>query len=168
MPELLLFTDGSVDNTSKVGYGAYLLIADNELALLDELSNRIKVQRFEQTSSTRLELQTLLWALGEIQTAESKLTICSDSQNIIGLPGRRKGLEQDDFRLKQNQQLSNSQLYQDFFQLTDHLNCEFIKVRGHRAGQHKNTIERIFALVDKASRKALRINTRLPRTAQVR
>lgn len=165
MQESLLFTDGSVDNRSKLGYGAYLLIANTELAL-DELGSRIKVQRFEQTSSTRLELQTLLWALGELQTTEGKLTIFSDSQNIIRLPGRRKKLEQCDYRSKQNRQITNSHLYQDFFGLTDHLICEFIKLRGHRAGPHKNTIEQIFALVDRASRKALRKDTRPPRTAK--
>lgn len=155
MKELHLFTDGSVDSASKVGYGAYLLTAETGLAL-DELSRRIKVQRFEQTSSTRLELQTLLWALGEIQTTECKLTIYSDSQNIISLPARRNRLEQEDFRSKQNRQLNNSQLYQDFYRLTDHLMCDFFKVRGHRPAQQKTTIEQIFALVDRASRKALR------------
>ena len=155
MKELHLFTDGSVDSASKVGYGAYLLVAETELAL-DELSRRIKVQRFEQTSSTRLELQTLLWALGEIRTTECKLTIYSDSQNIISLPARRNRLEQEDFRSKQNRQLNNSQLYQDFYRLTDRLMCDFFKVRGHRPAQQKTTIEQIFALVDRASRKALR------------
>jgi ribonuclease HI len=155
MKELHLFTDGSVDSAPKIGYGAYLLVAETGLPL-DELSRQIKVQRFEQTSSTRLELQTLLWALGEIQTTGCKLAIYSDSQNIISLPARRKRLEQDDFRSKLNRQLNHSQLYQDFYHLTDHLICDFIKVRGHQAAQQKNTIEQIFALVDRASRKALR------------
>lgn len=160
MKELLLFTDGSVDSASKVGYGAYLLVAKTKvLDAFDELSSQINVQRFEQTSSTRLELQTLLWALSEVQTPEHKLTIFSDSQNIISLPGRRKRLEQYDYRSKQNRQLNNYQLYKDFFRLTDRLDCEFIKVRGHRAAQQKNFIENIFALVDRASRKALRKDT---------
>lgn len=165
MKELRLFVDGSVDSASKVGYGAYLLVAKTELGL-NELSSQIKVQHFEQTSSTRLELQTLLWALGEVQTTECKLTIFSDSQNIISLPGRRKRLEQHDYRSKQNRQLNNYQLYQDFFRLTDHLVCEFIKVRGHRPAHQKTTIEQLFALVDRASRKALRNETHPPRTAK--
>jgi len=152
---LHLFTDGSVDSASKIGYGAYLLVAETELAL-DELSRRINVQRFEQTSSTRLELQTLLWALGEAHATKCKLTIYSDSQNIISLPARRKKLEQCNFYSKQNRRLNNHQLYQDFYRLTDHLVCDFFKVRGHRPAQQKNTIEQIFDLVDRASRKALR------------
>lgn len=160
MKELLLFTDGSVDNASKVGYGAYLLVAKTvALDAIDELSDQIKVQRFEQTSSTKLELQTLLWALGEVQTTECKLTIFTDSQNIISLAGRRHKLEQYNYRSKQNRRLSNDQLYRDFFRLTDRLNCEFIKVPGHRAAQQKNIIDNIFSLVDKASRRALREGT---------
>ncbi len=167
MKELLLFTDGSVDSASKVGYGAYLLLAKTTvLDPFDELSSQIKVQRFEQTSSTRLELQTLLWALGEVQTTECKLTIFSDSQNIISLPGRRQRLEQYDYRSKQNRQLNNYQLYKDFFRLTDRLNCELIKVHGHRAAQQKNIIEDIFALVDRASRKALRKDSVPPGAAK--
>jgi len=161
----LLFTDGSVDNLTKVGYGAYLLVANTELAL-DELSSQIKVQRFEQTSSTRLELQTLLWALGEVKATAGKLTILSDSQNIISLPDRRKRLEQCDYRSKQNRRLNNDQLYQDFYRLTDYLDCEFFKVRGHRPAQQKNKMEQIFALVDRASRKALRQDIHPNRTAK--
>jgi ribonuclease HI len=167
MKELLLFTDGSVDSASKTGYGAFLLVAKAAvLDAFDELSGQIKVQRFEETSSTRLEVQTMLWALGEVQTTECKVTIFSDSQNIISLLGRRKGLEQNDYRSKQNRQLNNDQLYKDFFRLTDRLNCEFIKVPGHGAAHNKSIIENIFTLVDRASRKALRKNTYSSREAK--
>ncbi len=167
MKELLLFTDGSVDSVSKVGYGAYLLVAKaTVMDTFDALSGRITVQRFEQTSSTRLELQTLLWALGEEQNTECKLTIFSDSQNIISLPGRRQRLEQNDYRSIQDRQLINSQLYRDFFRLTDRLNCELIKVLGHRATKQRNPIEDIFALVDRASRKALRKDSAPSRAAK--
>jgi len=160
MKELHLFADGSVDTKSKVGYGAYLLVADTGLSL-DQLNSQIKVQRFEQTSSTRLELQTLLWALGEVEAAECKLTVYSDSQNIISLPARRERLEANDFRSKQNRQLNNYQLYQDFYRLTDQQNCKFVKVCGHQASKQKSLIDQFFTLVDRASRKALREDKKL-------
>jgi len=40
--------------------------------------------------------------------------------------------------------------------MTDPLDCEFVKVRGHRVRDKKKNIDKLFALVDKASRKALR------------
>jgi hypothetical protein len=62
MDELMLLTDGSVNIQSKIGYGAYLAVSERGLSL-DSLRTRVKVRRFEHTSSTKLELQTLLWAL---------------------------------------------------------------------------------------------------------
>ncbi len=155
MSELLLLTDGSVNTESNIGYGAYLAVSDSELSL-DELRTQVKVQRFEQTSSTKLELQTLLWALGDIQTSGDKVTIYTDSQNIVSLPQRRERLEQTDYYSNKNIRLNNFELYQQFYRLIDQLNCKLVKVRGHKRTKQKNNIDRLFTLVDRASRKALR------------
>ncbi len=85
MDELKLFTDGSVDTQSDIGYGAYLVVSEHGLSL-DTLRTRVKVRRFENTSSTKLELQTLLWALSDIHTLGSRVIVYTDSQNIMGLP----------------------------------------------------------------------------------
>ena len=155
LPELILLTDGSVNAQSKIGYGAYLAVSEPGLSL-DELSTRIKVKRFEQTSSTKLELQTLLWALSEIQKIDRKVIMYTDSQNIIGLPGRRDRLEQNAYRSNKNIRLNNFELYQQFYRLTDQLDCELVKVDGHKRTKQKNNIDQLFTLVDRASRKALR------------
>ena len=155
MPELLLFTDGSVNTKSNIGYGAYLIVSDSDLSL-DELRTQVKVQRFEQTSSTKLELQALLWALKDIQTSGCKVIIYTDSQNIIGLPQRRERLEQNDYRSNKGNRLNNFELYQEFYQLIDQLDCQLMKVHGHQPAKQKNAIDLLFTLVDRASRKALR------------
>lgn len=155
MSELILFTDGSVNNQSKIGYGAYLCVTDIDLPL-DQLKRKVQVKCFAQTSSAKLELQTLLWALNEIQPAQQKLLIYTDAQNIVTLPSRRAKLEHCDYRSKKNRRLNNYQLYMDFYRQTDQLNCEFIKLRGHQPVGTKNTLEQCFALVDKASRAELR------------
>jgi len=85
MQDLILLSDGSVHAQSKIGYGAYLAVLNSGLSL-DELKMHVRVQRFTQTSSTKLELQTLLWALSDIQVPRGKVIIYTDSQNIIGLP----------------------------------------------------------------------------------
>ena len=59
---MIILTDGSVDPQSQLGFGAYLAIPGLGLSLT-ELQTRIKIRRFEQTSSTQLELQTVIWAL---------------------------------------------------------------------------------------------------------
>jgi ribonuclease HI len=155
MDELMLFTDGSVNTQSKIGYGAYLAVSERGLSL-DSLRARVKVKRFEHTSSTKLELQTLLWALKDIQALEGKIIVYTDSQNIMGLPGRRERFEQNSYRSKKGRLLNNYELYQEFYRVTDQLKCRFVKVRGHQVSKQKDEIDRLFTLVDRASRNALR------------
>ena len=159
MNELMLLTDGSVNTESNIGYGAYLAVSERGLSL-DSLRTCVKVKRFEHTSSTKLELQTLLWALSDIQALGSKVIVYADSQNIMGLQGRRDRLEQNDYRSKNNKRLNNYELYQQFYRTIDQLDCELVKVRGHEVSNQKDDIDRLFTLVDRASRNALREDNR--------
>jgi ribonuclease HI len=154
MDELLLFTDGSMNTQSKIGYGAYLAVSERGLSL-DSLRTRVKVRRFEHTSSTKLELQTLLWALSDIQALGRSVIVYTDSQNIMGLQGRRDRFEQNNYRSKRNKLFNNYDLYQEFYKMIDLLDCELVKVRGHQVSNHKDDIDRLFTLVDRASRNAL-------------
>ena len=155
MDSLMLFTDGSVNTHSKIGYGAYLAVQDSECSS-NGFSSKVKVKRFVETSSTKLELQTLLWALGEIQVLNKSIIVYTDSQNIMGLPGRRDRFEQNNYRSKNNKLLNNHELYRRFFEVIDQLNCDFVKVQGHLKSNHKKEIDRLFTRVDRASRNALR------------
>ena len=153
--ELTLFTDGSVNTHSNIGYGAYLAVPEGGHSL-DSLRARVKVKRFEHTSSTKLELQTLLWALRDIQVSGGKVIVYTDSQNIMGLQGRRERFEKNNYRSNKNRRLNNYELYQEFYRMTDQLNCKFVKVRGHQVSNRKDDIDRLFTIVDRASRNALR------------
>jgi len=159
MLRLQVFTDGSVNTQSKVGYGAYLVVSDLNTSI-DSLKDTVKVKRFEKTSSTKLELQTLLWALNEtIVFAKGRditLTIYTDSQNIIGLPRRRAHLEQSNYLSSKGKRLNNYELYKEFYRLTSSIKYELIKVIGHQASYKKDELDRIFGFVDRASRRALR------------
>ncbi len=155
MNRILLFTDGSVNVQTKTGYGAFLAISTIDTPVTDA-KKRVKTKRFENTSSTRLELKTLLWALKEVETERKKVIIYTDSQNITGLIRRREKLEKNDFRSKNNRLMNNHDLYRDFFHIIDKTDCEFVKVTGHQPGRQKDDIHRLFTLVDRASRKALR------------
>jgi len=153
MKLLTLFTDASVDPESGIGFGAFLLI-DRIAADPAALQEAVQIRRFEHTSSTRLELETVIGALREIRP--DKITIYSDSQNLINLPNRRARLERANFCSNQNKPLNQADLYREFFQLMDRIDCTFVKVKGHRRTKEKNEIEQIFTLVDRASRQALR------------
>jgi len=159
MLHLQIFTDGSVNTKLKVGYGAYFVVSGLNVSI-DLLKDTVKVRRFLQTSSTKLELQTLLWAISEtvilVNRSDIVLTVYTDSQNIISLPGRRGRLEQSNYFSGKNKRLNNYRLYQEFYRLTSQLNCRFVKVVGHKASGKKDKIDRLFGLVDQVSRHALR------------
>ena len=162
MHHLHLFTDGSVNTQSKEGVGAFLLITDTN-ALTTSYKNKVILKRFENTSSTQLEIRTLLWALNQVvQVAREgyakkvALTIYTDSQNIIGLPARRASLECNDYISRNKKELNNAGLYRDFYQLTDRLPYTLVKVKGHKVSSNKNQIDRLFSLVDQAARCELR------------
>jgi len=158
-PQIFLFTDGSVNPQSGIGFGAYLLL--DSLALDSaELESKIKVKKFNDTSSTKLELEALLWALNDIDTNNSKIIVYTDCQNIIGLKDRRERFEKNNYLTAKGKLIKNYELYKEFFKQTDILDCEFIKVKGHKKASTKNEIDAIFTLVDKATRTALR-NTAL-------
>ena len=95
-----IFIDGSVNNQLKIGYGAYLVLSELGAAI-ESLKDTVRVKRFEHTNSTKLELQTLLWALSETVAlgggGDMVLTVYTDSQSIIRLPGRRTRLEQSNY-----------------------------------------------------------------------
>lgn len=151
----MLFTDGSVDTQTGIGYGAYLLVAGTGLSA-EELKQQVKVKRFENTTPAKLELQALLWAMDEAQPFQKKIFIYSDSQTIYGLMDRRERLEKNDFRSKGNRLFTNAGFYREFFQKADQLNIELVKVSGHKVSSEKDDIDRLFTLVDRAARNALR------------
>lgn len=155
MKEIQLFTDGSVNVQTKIGFGASLIVTDS-VKSIRKLKQDVKLKRFENTSSTKLELQTLLWALNDIGPSVSRVIIYTDSQNIAGLSERRTRLEKNNFKTKGNAYINNYKLYREFYRLTDKLDCELVKVRGHQQIHQKDLIHKIFTLVDRASRKALR------------
>jgi ribonuclease HI len=154
-----LFTDGSVNTKSKVGYGACLLL-DETSGPITSLKNKVKTKRFDATSSTRLELQTLLWALNELpalrRAKEIELTVYTDSQNIIGLPARRERLERDNYFSRTKKRLKNYELYQEFYLLMDSVQCKLVKVKGHPPSNERDHITERFSLVDQGARQALR------------
>ena len=127
MQKIKLFTDSSLGPYNKIGFGAYLILND-ENESLEELNEHIKIKRFENTSSSKLELQTLLWALDEIADNNISIEIYTDCQDIIGLENRRKKLEKNHFYSTSGKLMNNHDLYKDFYLKLDELSLSFIKV----------------------------------------
>lgn len=156
MKKIKLFTDSSVNPQEKIGFGSFLILEEKEISF-EDMKKNIKIKRFENTSSTKLELQTLLWSLEEINE-NIIIEVYTDCQNIIGLQDRREKLEKNNFHSSSGKLMNNHELYKEFFKKVDELNLTFIKVKGHKKNSLKDEIDTIFNLVDKASRSALREN----------
>ena len=158
MKKIKLFTDSSVNPQEKIGFGSFFLLNNDETKAFEDLKKDIKLKRFENTSSTKLELQTLLWALDEIEDKNIIIEIYTDCQNIIGLENRRDKLEKNHFYSTSGKLMNNHELYKNFYEKLDKLNLTFIKVKGHKKNSLKDEIDNIFNLVDRVSRNALREN----------
>jgi len=160
-----LFTDVSANPGLKLGVGAYVIVPASFLETSDgviersKITRRLKVRRFESTSSTRLELQTVLWALEENRRGPcGGLTIYSDSQCVSGLLNRKARLISEGFLSKRtNRQLGNASLYRAFYEIHDERGFDIMKVAGHTSSRVKDSAHRIFSFVDKEARKALKI-----------
>jgi len=165
MSRIALFTDVSINTNLKIGFGAYLMIPESYLKenSYDLNKKEVKLKKFESTSSTKLEIETLIWALEELEKNHKEidlycnLTIYTDSQCIAGLSGRRTKLERSEFKSsKTNKELNNALLYRRFYRVSDRLKFEIIKLKGHSKSHLKDTLHKVFSQVDKGSRKALR------------
>jgi ribonuclease HI len=171
MSGLLIFTDASVDSKLQTGFGACLILAARELHSLDGMEDspdsaqdklKILIKRFAAASPTRLEIETVLWALQEVATqasaAAGDIILFTDSQGIIDLPRRRARLERSGFASNATgKALKNADLYRAFYALQDRLAFKLVKLKGHRKLADKTRLDRIFSCVDKAARKALRV-----------
>jgi ribonuclease HI len=167
MNNVALFTDVSLNPKSKCGVGAYLILPVSVLDIpphrieRSRIADRLVMRTFESTSSTKLEVQTVLWALevyrNEYMLSRTvKLRVFSDSQCVAGLLKRRPLLETTGFIGRSTHRLlKNAALYRTFYEFHDELGFEVIKVAGHSPSDSHDTIHRIFSYVDKEVRKAL-------------
>jgi ribonuclease HI len=167
MNSIALFTDVSVNPQRKLGVGGYLLVPvsflEHEPHDIEQgaLSARLHIRRFAETSSTRLEVQTVLWALEELRegltgSAPGSLRIYTDSQCVARLVSRRAGLIDSDFIAKRSGRLlTNTLLYRAFYAAYDQLGFQLIQVPGHARADTHDTVQRIFSYVDREVRNAL-------------
>lgn len=110
-PQIYLFTDGSVNPQSSIGFGAYLLL--EKKFLCTKLEKKIQIKKFDNTSSTKLELETLLWALDDLNLKNFKIVVYTDCQNIIGLKDRRDRFEKNNYKTSKGSVIKNHELYKD-------------------------------------------------------
>lgn len=170
---LTIFIDSSYDPGRRLGVGGFLCISncpDEALAnknVLEELysPDAVKTRIVENTTNTRLELQTLLWALeslkldnGNTSSREmGSITIYTDCRTSVDLLGRRKRLESVHYLSKRKGTiLGNADIYKSIFALYDEFSPKLVWIKGHTSKKDRVGIQRIFSEVDKLVRNLLR------------
>lgn len=148
-----IFADASFDPRSRRGVGACCI------------SSEIITKEFSTTSCARLELVTVLWALKVFEDLSNdpinKLTLYTDSKTLVDLAARRPKLEANNFSSRRNgKELSNGDLYQEFFAVCDRLRLKLelniIWIKGHTPSTGRTQEQAIFSKVDHAARAELR------------
>ena len=164
MKSYSIFTDVSLNPKIKKGLGAYLILPSRYLELsLSEIEQLyliklMKFKAFDSTSSTKLEVETVIWAINDILSIHqndipSELHLYTDSQCVAGLLGRRQKLEQNKFTSKATKlPLIQADLYKEFYKLYDAIRFDITKVTGHSKSFTQDTKHRIFSYLDKAVR----------------
>ena len=114
------------------------------------------LKRFENSSSTKLEIETFLWAIKKLDYCDGIIEVYTDCQNLIGLESRKERLEKNNYYSSKGKLINNHELYKEFYMLMEKYKCTFIKVKGHKKNSLKDEIDKIFNIVDKVSRESLR------------
>ncbi|MFO7557309.1 MAG: GIY-YIG nuclease family protein [Desulfobacterales bacterium] len=168
MKNYALFADASANPGLNIGVGGYLLVPDSlienpsSLINISELNEVLVLRKFIDTSSTRIEVQTVLWALeeycaGSAIATPGKLHVYSDSQCVAGLLPRRTRLEGSGFQCRRgNRLLKNEFLYRKYYEFHDRLAFDVTKVAGHTRSRSRDTAQTVFSFVDRKVRKALK------------
>lgn len=155
-----IYTDVSFDQSSGNGVAGVMFIEEDRGFFTPDSAPAVDTKYFRNTNCTRLEIEAIIWAFDTIKKLKlkSKVKIYTDCKTAVDLPKRRKRLEEMNFKSKTTGlPLNNGDLYVRFFALFDELNPQIILIKGHKPKKQQNLSEQLFAIVDKATRKALRV-----------
>ena len=145
---ITIYTDGSCHTQLKIGaWAAVILIANDKKILTGTVIN---------TTHQRMELTAVIEALSYVQhhfAGVININLVTDSQYVVGLPGRMQKLQSANFITKQGQPIQNADLVQQLYKLSESFNIDFIKIQAHlkKKSEADYNIE-----VDKLCRKLVR------------
>lgn len=167
---MLIFTDAATSAKSEIAIGAILLLENglvNQYAnysdeeLYTRISERVIYRKYSSRKSTASEIKTVIDALQLLEenpATDLKVEIYTDCQSLCDLLTRRKEkLEQNNFITRSGKVHPNAELYKELFVMSNKFCISVFKIKGHTSMHHRLTLpEKIFAIIDKLSRKELR------------
>ena len=143
-----IYTDGSCNTQNRIG--AWVAI------IFTAIGKKVLAETVTNTTHNRMELSAVIKAIEYIKNNYPDITtikLFSDSQYVVGLPGRKEKLSVLGFSTKKGNDIQNADLVKELFEHLSTLSVEFIKVKAH---QKQNEIFNYNIEADKLSRKMMR------------
>ena len=144
---IVVYTDGSCNPEHGIGAWATILFIGEEKTVL--------VGKANQTTHQRMELTAVIKAfeyLAKVNLMSLPVRVFTDSQYVVGIPGRSVRLKKNMFNTNKGVVISNEDLVQQLIGHSDKYKPTFIKVRAHQYHDKQNVNHE----VDKLSRKLVR------------
>ncbi|MGZ8510532.1 MAG: ribonuclease H family protein [Chitinophagaceae bacterium] len=146
--EAEIYTDGSCQTQTRAGAWVAIVFAGKEKKILSGTVTN--------TTHNRMELSAVIKGLDYARhycPCVKKIKVFSDSQYVIGLPGRRIKLAASGFHTKKGSEIQNADLVKELLELFSILPVDLIKVKAH---QKKTGIVNYNIEADKLCRKMVR------------
>jgi ribonuclease HI len=122
-----IYTDGSCHTQSRTGAWVAIIFTATEKKILAET--------VANTTHNRMELSAVIKAIEYIKRNYPGITtvrLFSDSQYVVGLPGRKEKLSAAGFSTKKGSSIQNADLVKKLFEHLSTLPVELIKVKAHQ------------------------------------
>jgi len=147
-----IYTDGSCHTGRRTGAWVAILLLGEDKRVLSGL--------VPATTHNRMELTAVIKALEYLRQTSSHsthLTLCSDSQYVIGLAGRETKLSALGFTTKSGKALPNADLVTELLTLSRFFTIEWIKIAAHQRKTERINYNRE---ADMLARKLVRADSR--------
>jgi ribonuclease HI len=129
-----IYTDGSCHTRLRLGAWAAILFVEGTKIILSGIE--------KNTTHQRMELLAVLNALDFLQKDYPncrQAKIISDSQYVVGLPGRKSGLNAKGFRSQKGTPIRNADLVKKLFHYEEKISITFEKIKAHQNSSDPST-----------------------------
>ena len=168
---VFVFIDAATSPQAGIAIGAFICLNPQQINELDQLSiaslskqlaSIVRYRKYTSNKSTWSEIKTAIHALNAIyekRQGVGRIEIYTDCQNLCDLMGvRKEKLQKNNFMTKSGKIFQHAKLYKELYAIVENRHVHVFKVKGHHLSSQKITwYERVFSVIDKLSRKKLRL-----------
>ncbi len=152
--EYYIISDSSVNEKERIGVGCFVILNEETITKIPEISQIQEIIFTESKNSTLCELLTVKKAYEKFDSEHPEknytLKIYTDCMGLKNLIEKRKN--------KIKKSLAHYDLYIELLDYFDKSYIEIIWLKGHCRTIHKTSIpKRTFSILDKYSRKKMRL-----------